>query len=73
MESIAKKVKFPKLEGVLASNGLSYTAVGTAHGMGAQAFGRRMNGEVEFSLDEIVWLCKFLNCSFSELFGEINF
>lgn len=72
METIAKKVKFPQLEGVLASKGLTYTAVGTAHGMGAQAFGRRMNGEVDFSLDEILWLCDFLKCEFSDLFDNIN-
>ena len=66
------KPKFPKLEGVIASEGHNYTTLGDAHGMGGQAFRRRMNGDTEFTLDEIVWLCGYFGRSFSELFDYSN-
>ena len=63
-----KEPKFPKLEGVLASRGISYTYIADAINMDSQAFRRRMNGEVEFNYPEIVSICHFLDCEFSELF-----
>lgn len=62
------KPKFPKLEARIAERGLNYTVVGDAHGMGGQAFGRRMRGEIEFDLSEVNWLINFFDCSFSDLF-----
>ena len=70
MEQNIKTPKFPKLEGVLASRGLSYPVVAKGIGMGDQAFRRRMSGEANFTLDEILELCFFLNCNFSEIFGD---
>lgn len=68
MKTNAKPPKFPKLEGVIASKGFSYDGVGSAIGMSYQAFLRRMNGEVQFTLDEIIKLCFFFECEFSDLF-----
>ena len=70
MEQNIKTPKFPKLEGVLASRGISYPVVAKGIGMNDQAFRRRMNGEVNFDLDEVFELCFFLNCNFSDIFGE---
>lgn len=70
MEQKIKAPKFPKLEGVLASMGMGYPVIAEAIDMSDQAFRRRMNGDVEFSLDEIIKVCGYLNKDFSELFGE---
>ena len=69
MKTNVKTPKFPKLEGVIASKGFSYNGVANSIDMSDQAFRRRMNGDVEFTLDEIVKLCVFLECEFSELFN----
>jgi hypothetical protein len=65
---MCEKPLFPKIEARIAERGLNYSAVGTAHGMGGQAFGRRMRGEIEFDLSEIVWLIDYFECDFSDLF-----
>lgn len=70
MEQKIKTPKFPKLEGVLASRGIGYQVIAEAIGMNDQAFRRRMNRDVEFSLDEIFKVCSFLNCDFSDIFDE---
>ena len=77
MEQKIKTPKFPKLEGLLASRGIPYAELGKAipssnevgH-MSDQAIRRRMNGEVNFSLDEIIHICSFLKCEFSDIFDE---
>lgn len=63
-----EKPLFPKLEAKIAEKGFNYTTVGNAHGMGGQAFGRRMRGEIEFDLSEVNWLIEFFDCAFSDLF-----
>lgn len=68
MKTNVKTPKFPKLEGVIASKGFSYDGVGEAIDMSGQAFRRRMSGGVEFTLDEIIKLCMFFECEFSDLF-----
>ncbi len=68
MKTNVKTPKFPKLEGVIASKGFSYDGVGDGIGLNGQKFRRRMNGSVEFTLDEIVKLCMFFECEFSDLF-----
>ena len=70
MEQKIKTPKFPKLEGVLASRGIGYQVIAEAIGMSDQAVRRRMNGEANFTLDEIIKLCSFLKCDFSDIFDE---
>lgn len=70
MEVTIKAPKYPKLEGVLASRGLSYMNVADGVEMDIQQFRRRMNGTVDFSLDEVIKVCSFLNCNFSDIFDE---
>lgn len=76
MEQNFKTPKFPKLEGLLASRGISYVELGNAfpdengEPMNDQAVRRRMNGTVNFDLEEIYKLCVFLNCEFADIFGE---
>lgn len=70
MEQKIKTPKFPKLEGVLASRGISYQAIAEAIEMDDQAIRRRMNGKANFTLDEIIKLCSFLKCDFSDIFDE---
>lgn len=65
-----KLPKYPKLEGFLASRGLGYINVADGIEMDIQSFRRRMNGTVDFSLDEVIKLCSFLNCNFSDIFDE---
>ena len=77
MEANIKTPKYPKLEGILASKGISYSELGRAipvdnengH-MSDQAIRRRMNGETDFTLDEILSVCTFLDCDFSDIFNE---
>ena len=66
------KPKFPKLEARMAELGLNRTTLGERHGMGGQALGRRLRGEIEFDLMEIMWLMTELDSTFDELFSEIN-
>lgn len=70
MEQKIKTPKFPKLEGLLASRGISYPVIAEEIGMNDQAFRRRMIGEVNFDLEEIFKLCFALNCEFSDIFGD---
>ena len=70
MEQKIKTPKFPKLEGVLASRGIPTPVLANGIEMSDQAVRRRLNGDVEFSLDEIVKLCSFLKCDFSDIFDE---
>lgn len=61
-------VKYPKLAGKIAEKGLSYKKVGDDNGMGGQSFSRRMRGEVDFDLAEVIWLCNYLECGFYDIF-----
>lgn len=70
MEQKIKAPKFPKFEGLLASRGIGFPVIAEGIGMNDQAFRRRMNGEVEFDLSEIFKICSFLNCEFSDIFGD---
>lgn len=62
-----KTTKFPKLESLITSKGLSYDDVANVIGMKKRAFERRMIGEVEFMLDEIVELCGLFECELSDI------
>ena len=62
------KVIFPEIEAWMGRTGQTYQSMGDAHGMGGQAFRRRMSGEVEFDLAEIVWLMRYTGLTFEDLF-----
>lgn len=59
---------FPKLEAKIAEKGLNYTIMGNTQGMGGQNFARRMRGETEFDLAEVMWLITYFDCEFEDLF-----
>ena len=67
-----KTPKFPKLAGKIAEKGATYGQVANALGITPAMMSKRMGGEVEFDLSEIVKLTTFLDCDFNDLFSEIN-
>ena len=72
MCNIIKTPKFPKLAGKIAETGATNAQVAHALGITPTMMSKRMNGEVEFDLSEIVRLTKFLECEFNDIFSEIN-
>lgn len=67
-----KTPKFPKLAGKIAEKGASHGQVASALGITPSMMSKRMVGEVEFDLSEILKLMIFLDCSFDDLFSEVN-
>ena len=68
------KPKFPKLEARIAELGFNKTTLTNDDSieLNHQALGRRLRGDVQFELHEIIWLMNKLDASFDELFSEIN-
>lgn len=67
-----KKPKFPQLAGKIAEMGATNAQIAKAIGLGQSAFSKRMNGEVEFDLSEIIALTVVLDCEFNDIFSKIN-
>ena len=67
-----KTPKFPKLAGKIAEKGATYAQVASVLGITPTMMSKRMSGEVEFDLSEIISLTELLECDFNELFSEIN-
>lgn len=67
-----KKPKFPQLAGKIAEMGATNGQVAKAIGLKQSAFSKRMNGEVEFDLSEIIALTVVLDCEFNDIFSKIN-
>lgn len=65
-------VVFPKLEAKRAYNGHTTKVYAELLGMSEDSVRRRLRGEVEFELSEIIKLMAFYHCTFEELFGTIN-
>lgn len=50
-----------KLKAALAEEGLSQARAAVKIGMSSNSFGRKINGHTEFTVSEIVRICKLLN------------
>ena len=61
---------FPKLRAKMAYYGNTTADIAEFLGISEDSVRRRLRGEVEFELPEIVKLIKFYNCIFEEIFGE---
>ncbi|MCI7181854.1 MAG: helix-turn-helix transcriptional regulator [Schaedlerella sp.] len=61
---------FPKLRAKMAYHGNTTADIAEFLGISEDSVRRRLRGEVEFELPEIVKLIKFYNCTFEEIFGE---
>jgi hypothetical protein len=61
---------FPKLRAKMAYNGTTTADIARALEISEDSVRRRLRGEVEFELPEIVKLMKFYKCSFEDLFGN---
>lgn len=72
MCEIIEKPKFPKLAGKIAEIGATYSQVAVAIGMTPSMFSKRMSGEIDFDLSEVLCLMDFLGSSFDDLFSQIN-
>ncbi|MBQ6994993.1 MAG: helix-turn-helix transcriptional regulator [Lachnospiraceae bacterium] len=63
-------VVFPRLEAKRAFNGHTTSTFAELLGISEDSVRRRLRGEVEFELPEILKLMSFYNCTFEELFGR---
>ena len=62
--------KYPKLKAKMAYNGNNVADLSMVLEISEDSTRRRLRGEVEFELSEIVKLMKFYACKFEDLFGE---
>ena len=65
---MTKTVKYPSLKGEMAKRGVKPGDLAELLEMSEESVRRRLRGEVEFDLTEIVKIMKFFGCKFSELF-----
>lgn len=65
-------VVFPKLEAKRAYNGHTTKTYAELLEISEDSVRRRLRGEVEFELSEIIKLMIFYHCTFEELFGSTN-
>lgn len=63
-------VVYPKLEAKRAYYGHTTKTYAELLGISEDSVRRRMRGEVEFELSEIIKLMEFYKCTFEELFGR---
>lgn len=61
---------FPKLRAKMGYNNHSTADLAIILEISEDSVRRRLRGEVEFGLPEIVKLLKFYNCTFEDLFGD---
>ncbi|WP_279003272.1 helix-turn-helix domain-containing protein [[Clostridium] scindens] len=61
---------FPKLRAKMAYAGTTTADLAGVLEISEDSVRRRLRGEVEFELPEIVKLMKFYKCTFEEIFGE---
>lgn len=62
--------KYPKLKAKMAYNGNNVADLSKVLEISEDSTRRRLRGEVEFELSEIVKLMKFYTCKFEDIFGE---
>ena len=60
----------PKIRAKMAYNGTTTADIARVLEISEDSVRRRLRGEVEFELPEIVKLMKFYKCSFEDLFGN---
>lgn len=63
-------VAYPKLEAKRAYYGHTTKIYAELLGVSEDSVRRRLRGEVEFELSEIIKLMNFYGCTFEELFGK---
>ena len=56
-----RQVVFPNLTRAIIDNNLSYAKLAAAVGMSKSAMYRRLSGEADWKLHEVVNICQFLN------------
>lgn len=71
-ETEIKKPKFPQLAGKIAETGATTKQLANALGISQSSWSKRMSGEVEFDLSEIIALTEFFDCEFNDIFSKIN-
>jgi hypothetical protein len=64
------QVIYPLLKGEMAKQGIKISDLVPVLDVSDDSIRRRLRGEVEFDLTEIVKLMRFFKCSFNELFGD---
>lgn len=63
-------VMYPRLEARRAYNGHTAKTYAEILDMSEDSVRRRLRGEVEFELSEIIKLMDFYHCTFEDLFGN---
>lgn len=61
---------YPKLRSRMAYQNHTTTTLSELLGISDDSIRRRLRGDVEFELTEIVKILEFYNCTFEDLFGE---
>lgn len=64
-------MKYDKLRGVIAENGIKKSALASAFGMSVQALNKKLNGETKTTVDDAIKFCNILNITDNELKCEI--
>ena len=64
------KVKFPSLKGEMAKRGISVSDLAEVLDSSEDSVRRRLRGDVEFDLTEIIKILDYFQSTFEELFGE---
>jgi DNA-binding XRE family transcriptional regulator len=65
-------VIYPKLKAKMAYNGHSTETLAKVLEISEDSMRRRLRGEVDFGLAEIIELMKYYHCEFEDLFGKEN-
>lgn len=62
--------KYPKLRGKMGFHGIGTEELADLLEISKDSVRRRLRGDIEFELPQVIKLMKYFNCSFEDLFGE---
>lgn len=65
-----KKIVYPELIGEMAKHGDTQKAIGKLLDLPCSSIGRRLSGEIEWSISEIDKICQCYNKTYEELFKK---
>ena len=67
-KEVVKEPIYPELEAEIAKRGLTYEQFGKEVGLSVMAVSNRLNGKVEFKVEEAKRIIEFLDKDFKDLF-----
>ena len=66
------QVTFPLLKGEMAKRGVNVRKLAKILDTSEDSVRRRLRGDIEFDLKEILKILKYFQCKFEDLFGELD-